>query len=311
MTAETESPTIEIKRGHKERYSMIINWYPGHMAKARRLIEANLKVIDVVIELVDARIPWSSTNPMIANLIGQKPSVIVMNKADLADPDMVKQWVQYYKAQGRIVLPLNSKDGKGVKQLIALVRKLAEPKLAHWRSRGLKNRSVRTMILGIPNVGKSTLINKLARRSAAKTADKPGETKGKQWVHIGDQLDLLDTPGVLWPKLENQVSAYRLAATGAISDTVFDMETVITQLIEELSHFYQKELLTRFKLESLGNTPLDTIEAIGRKRGCIVSGGVVDMEKTYKLILKEYREGKIGLISLDRCGEIVGEQNHD
>lgn len=285
---------------------MIINWYPGHMAKARRLIEANLKVIDVVIELVDARIPMSSTNPMIASLIGQKPSVVVMNKADLADPDMVREWVQYYKEQGRIVLPLNSKDGKGVKQLVALVRKLAEPKLAHWRARGLKNRSVRTMILGIPNVGKSTLINKLAQRSAAKTADKPGETKGKQWVHIGDQLDLLDTPGVLWPKLENQVSAYRLAATGAISDTVFDMETVITQLIEELSQFYADELLARFKLDALGAAPLETIEAIGRKRGCIVSGGVVDMEKTYKLILKEYREGKIGLISLDRCGEACG-----
>ncbi len=159
------------------------------------------------------------------------------------------------------------------------------------------------MILGIPNVGKSTLINKLARRSAAKTADKPGETKGKQWVHIGDQLDLLDTPGVLWPKLENQVSAYRLAATGAISDTVFDMETVITQLVTELSTWYPNEVKTRFKLDSLCDAPLDTIEAIGRKRGCIVTGGVVDLEKTYKLILKEYREGKIGRISLDRVEE--------
>ena len=290
---------------------MIINWYPGHMAKARRLIEANLKIIDVVIELIDARIPMSSTNPLIANLIGQKPSVVVLNKADLADPSVVDEWVNYYKSKGRLVMTLNSKDGKGIKQLIALVRRLAEPKLAHWRSRGLKNRSVRTMILGIPNVGKSTLINKLARRSAAKTADKPGETKGKQWVHIGDQLDLLDTPGVLWPKLENQVSAYRLAATGAISDTVFDMETVITQLIDELSRFYGQELQSRYKLDSLGSTPYETIEMIGRKRGCIVSGGIVDMEKTYKLILKEYREGKIGKISLDRCGENWEEAGND
>ena len=290
---------------------MIINWYPGHMAKARRLIEANLKIIDVVIELIDARIPMSSTNPLIANLIGQKPSVVVLNKADLADPSVVDEWVNYYKSKGRLVMTLNSKDGKGIKQLIALVRRLAEPKLVHWRSRGLKNRSVRTMILGIPNVGKSTLINKLARRSAAKTADKPGETKGKQWVHIGDQLDLLDTPGVLWPKLENQVSAYRLAATGAISDTVFDMETVITQLIDELSRFYGQELQSRYKLDSLGSTPYETIEMIGRKRGCIVSGGIVDMEKTYKLILKEYREGKIGKISLDRCGENWEEAGND
>ena len=185
----------------------------------------------------------------------------------------------YYKQQGRKVLALNSKGGKGVKQLISLVRSLAAPKLARWKARGLKNRAVRTMILGIPNVGKSTLINKLSRRSAAKTADKPGETKGKQWVHIGDQLDLLDTPGVLWPKLENQVSAYRLAATGAISDTVFDMETVIMQLIEQLSDQYPDELKARYKLETLCDKPLDTIEAIGRKRGCIVSGGVVTWKR--------------------------------
>lgn len=284
---------------------MLINWYPGHMAKAKRLIEANLKVIDVVIELVDARIPLSSTNPMIAQFIGQKPSVVVLNKADLADPAVLKEWKACYAAKGRQVMLLNSRDGKGVQQLVKLVRTLAEPKLARWRARGLKNRSVRTMILGIPNVGKSTLINKLARRSAAKTADKPGETKGKQWVHIGDQLDLLDTPGVLWPKLENQVSAYRLAATGAISDAAFDMETVLTQLVAELSQWYPQLLTARFKLDALAADPMETIEAIGRKRGCIVSGGAVDLEKTYKLILKEYRDGKIGPISLDRAGEFA------
>lgn len=290
---------------------MIINWYPGHMAKAKRLIEENLKVIDVVIELVDARIPWSSTNPMISKLIGQKPSVLVLNKADLADPNVVKEWVQYYKNQGRIVLTLNSRDGKGVKNLVAMVRNLAAPKLARWKARGLKTRSVRTIILGIPNVGKSTLINKLARRNAAKTADRPGETKGKQWVHLGGQLDLLDTPGVLWPKLENQLSAYRLAATGAISDTVFDMETVITALVTELSQYYPEEMKSRFKQESLDMKPLDLIEKIGRVRGCLVAGGTVDMEKTYKLILKEYREGKIGPISLDHLDDMKEGDSHD
>ena len=283
---------------------MIINWYPGHMAKAKRLIEENLRVIDVVIELVDARIPWSSTNPMIGKLIGQKPSVLVLNKADLADPKVLHEWVQYYKREGRNVITLNSKDGKGVKQLIALVRSLAAPKLERWKARGLKTRSVRTIILGIPNVGKSTLINKLTRRNAAKTADRPGETKGKQWVHLGGQLDLLDTPGVLWPKLENQVSAYRLAATGAISDTVFDMETVISSLIIELSHYYPEELKGRFKLETIDAPPLTVIEEIGRRRGCLVAGGTVDMEKAYKLILKEYREGKIGSISLDHLTDM-------
>lgn len=289
---------------------MIINWFPGHMAKARKLIEDNLKLIDVVIELVDARIPMSSTNPMISKFINQKPSIVILNKADLADSAIVEDWVRYYKKQGRHVLALNSKDGKGIKQLVAAIRLLAAPKLEHWKARGLKTRSVRTMILGIPNVGKSTLINRLARRSAAKTADKPGETKGKQWVHLGGQLDLLDTPGVLWPKLENQVSAYRLAATGAISDTAFDMETVLTQLISELEQFYPTELKNRFKLDELGETPLDTIETIGRKRGCLIAGGNVDIEKTYKLILKDYREGKIGAISLDRVDECKEGRNH-
>ncbi len=287
---------------------MIINWFPGHMAKARRLIEDNLKVIDVVIELLDARIPWSSTNPMIAKLIGQKPSVVVLNKADLADPAVLKEWLQYYKDQGRLVIAMDSRGGTGMKQLVTLVRQLAKPKLDRWKARGLKTRSVRTMILGIPNVGKSTLINKLSRRSAAKTADKPGETKGKQWVRIGDQLELLDTPGVLWPKLENQICAYRLAATGAISDTAFDMEDVVTRLVQQLGQQYEGEFCSRYKLDGLLSTTQETIDAVGQKRGCIVSGGIVDLEKTYKLILKEYREGKIGTISLDRVSEFSGRE---
>ncbi len=288
---------------------MIINWYPGHMAKAKRLIEENLKVIDAVIELVDARIPVSSTNPMIATLLGGKPSVIVLNKADLADPAALELWKAYYRNQGRHVIALNSKDGRGIKQLIQAVRKMAEPKLAHWRARGLKNRPVRTIILGIPNVGKSTLINRLAGRNVAKTADRPGETKGKQWVHLSDSLDLLDTPGVLWPKLENQRSAKRLAATGAISDAVFDMQEVVTELISELSVRYPEALARRFKLDGLDEDPALTVVRIGRNRGCVVAGGTVDMEKTYKLIIKEYREGRIGAISLDWPGEFEGKDN--
>ena len=284
---------------------MIINWYPGHMAKAKRLIEENLKVI----ELVDARIPVSSTNPMIAALLGEKPSVIVLNKADLADPAALELWKAYYRNRGRHVIALNSKDGRGIKQLIQAVHKMAEPKLAHWRARGLKNRPVRTIILGIPNVGKSTLINRLAGRNVAKTADRPGETKGKQWVHLSDSLDLLDTPGVLWPKLEDQRSAKRLAATGAISDAVFDMQEVVTELISELSVRYPEALARRFKLDGLDEDPALTVVRIGRNRGCVVAGGTVDMEKTYKLIIKEYREGRIGAISLDWPGEFEGKDN--
>lgn len=288
---------------------MIINWYPGHMDKAKRLIEENLKVIDAVIELVDARIPVSSTNPMIAALLGEKPSVIVLNKADLADPAALELWKAYYRNRGRHVIALNSKDGRGIKQLIQAVHKMAEPKLAHWRARGLKNRPVRTIILGIPNVGKSTLINRLAGRNVAKTADRPGETKGKQWVHLSDSLDLLDTPGVLWPKLEDQRSAKRLAATGAISDAVFDMQEVVTELISELSVRYPEALARRFKLDRLDEDPALTVVRIGRNRGCVVAGGTVDMEKTYKLIIKEYREGRIGAISLDWPGEFEGKDN--
>ena len=279
------------------------------MARAKRLIEENLKVIDAVIELVDARIPVSSTNPMIAALLGEKPSVIVLNKADLADPAALELWKAYYRNRGRHVIALNSKDGRGIKQLIQAVHKMAEPKLVHWRARGLKNRPVRTIILGIPNVGKSTLINRLAGRNVAKTADRPGETKGKQWVHLSDSLDLLDTPGVLWPKLEDQRSAKRLAATGAISDAVFDMQEVVTELISELSVRYPEALARRFKLDGLDEDPALTVVRIGRNRGCVVTGGTVDMEKTYKLIIKEYREGRIGAISLDWPGEFEGKDN--
>lgn len=288
---------------------MIINWYPGHMAKARRLIEGNLKIIDVAIELVDARIPMSSTNPMIGQLLGQKPSIVVMNKADLADTEILKLWTAYYKEQGRMVMALNSKDGKGIKQLVQAVRKLVEPKLVKWRAKGLKSRSVRTIILGIPNVGKSTLINRLAGRNATKTADKPGETKGKQWVHLADNLDLLDTPGVLWPKLEEQKCARRLAATGAISDTVYDMEEVVADLITTLSVRYSEALKKRFKLSEIDEDPYKTIERIGRNRGAVLPGNRIDMEKTYKLIIKDFREGHIGPISLDMPEEFAEKQD--
>lgn len=288
---------------------MIINWYPGHMAKARRLIEGNLKIIDVAIELVDARIPMSSTNPMIGQLLGQKPSIVVMNKADLADTEILKLWTAYYKEQGRMVMALNSKDGKGIKQLVQAVRKLAEPKLVKWRAKVLKSRSVRTIILGIPNVGKSTLINRLAGRNATKTADKPGETKGKQWVHLADNLDLLDTPGVLWPKLEEQKCARRLAATGAISDTVYDMEEVVADLITTLSVRYSEALKKRFKLSEIDEDPYKTIEHIGRNRGAVLPGNRIDMEKTYKLIIKDFREGHIGPISLDMPEEFAEKQD--
>lgn len=276
-----------------------INWYPGHMKKAREMIEKNVKLIDVVIELLDARIPFSSANPIITELAGEKPRVVVLNKADLADSETVKEWVQFYHHQGIQVVSLDSKSGRGIKQLIKIIEELAKPSVQKWRNKGLLSHSIRTIILGIPNVGKSTLINLLAGSAAAKTADRPGETKGKQWVKIGRNLELLDTPGVLWPKLSNQTAAYRLAATGAIADDVFDMEYVVGRLVEELSVSHPQALMTRYKLMELPTSPEAAVEAIGRKRGCLLSGSTIDLEKARKIILNEFRDGKLGKISLD------------
>ena len=286
---------------------MLINWYPGHMAKARRMIEENLKVIDVVIELLDARIPRSSANPIISELVGNKPHVIVLNKADLSSPEDVRMWTEYYKEQGIPVIAMNSTAGRGTKQLIKAVENLSAPIIDKWVSRGMKARSVRTIILGIPNVGKSTLINVLAGNAATKVADKPGQTKGKQWVKIGKNLELLDTPGVLWPKLEDQTAAYRLAATGAISEDVFDMSYVVGRLVKEVLANNKDVFLARFKLDpSVADEEAETIiEIIGRKRGCLLSGGIIDLEKARKIILNEFKDGKLGNFSLDHPDEEV------
>lgn len=282
----------------------IVHWFPGHMAKATRMIKEYIKKVDVVIELLDARIPRSSANPVIKEVVGDKPRVVVLNKVDLADPAMTKEWVEFFKAEEAAVIPVDSKTGKGNKQLVKLVESLAQPIIDRWLQKGIKGRSVRTIILGIPNVGKSTLINKLAGSAATRTANKPGHTRGQQWVKIGKNLELLDTPGVLWPKLEDQRAAGRLAMTGAISDDVYDLDSVIKQLLGNIKEYNPSLLVERYKLKEEEMTDTSTmLESIGRRRGCLVSGGVVDFDKARRVVLTDYRNSKLGNITFDGVDE--------
>ena len=277
-----------------------LQWFPGHMKKAQRLIEDNLKLVDVVIELLDARIPFSSANPMLAEIIKTKPRMIALNKIDLADPGMTKKWLNYFKAQGIIAVGIDSAKGRGMKQLISAAEMLAKPKTEKFVAKGAKARAARCMILGIPNVGKSSLINRLAGAVKAKTADKPGVTRAKQWIKIGSNLDLLDTPGILWPKFEDKTVGLKLAFTGAINDDIYDREQVTALLLEVMRRDYASRLIERFKFKGeLPESGLDLLEAIGRKRGCLVKGGLVDLEKAQNIVLNEFRAGKLGLVTLD------------
>ena len=288
----------------KQEVFPVVHWFPGHMAKATRMIKDYVKKVDVVIELLDARIPRSSANPVITEVVGQKPHFIVLNKVDLADAKATKSWTEFITSQGITVLAIDSKTGKGKKQLVKAVERLSKPIIDKWIAKGIRSRSVRTIILGIPNVGKSTLINSLAGAAATRTADKPGHTRGQQWVKIGKNLELLDTPGVLWPKLEDQRAAARLAMTGAISDDVYDLEAVMKQLLTQLTEQARDVLMARYKLKEEHLVSTDTLlDAIGRKRGCLVSGGVVDLDKARRIILNDYRSAKLGLLTLDAVDE--------
>ena len=277
-----------------------IQWFPGHMKKAKELVEDNLKLVDVVIELLDARIPASSANPMLQEIVVNKPRLVALNKADLADPAMTKRWLEYFKAQGIPAVAIDSVTGKGTKQLIKQTEELARAKTEKLVSKGANARKARVMILGIPNVGKSSLINRLAGAVKAKAADKPGVTRAKQWIRIGKELDLLDTPGILWPKFEDMKVGLKLAFTGAVNDEVYDLEQVTGLLLEVLHKDYPERLQERFKFKTeLPETAADLMEAIGRKRGCLLRGGVIDFEKVQRIVLNEFRGGKLGVVSLD------------
>lgn len=282
---------------------MLIQWFPGHMTKTKRMIEEHLKAVDVVAELLDARIPVSSANPMVEEIVSGKPRIIILNKADLANPRATDQWISYYEKKGIPVLPMSVGNSKNKKKLLQVIRDTAEPILSKWKRRGMKSRSVRLMILGIPNVGKSSLINFLAGTAATRTANTPGHTRGKQWVRLSEGLDLLDTPGVLWPKFDDQTAALRLAATGAIAGDVFNASEVVAELMSSLAKTSPEILKEQYNIENPDQDPQVLLEQAGRRRGCLLPGGNIDFDRAEMVVLRDFRNGKLGRITLDPIPE--------
>ena len=272
-----------------------INWYPGHMKKTRELIQENLKMVDAVIEVIDSRIPVSSRNPIIDELVKSKPRIIVLNKSDLADDELNRRWEEAFREEGNRALSMNCMSGAGVKALFKLLEKMAAEKN---RDRVMQ-RPYRLMIVGVPNVGKSSLINRRTGRKSAQTGDRPGVTKGKQWLKLANNMQLLDTPGILWPKFEDPKAGLNLAFCGSIKDEILDVPTLGMELIGVLAENYPKLLEERYKLEEIAETPLENMENMAVKRGCILPGKRIDYERIGRLVLDEFRGGKIGRITLE------------
>ncbi len=279
---------------------MNIQWYPGHMTKTRRQIEADLKQVDAVCEIVDARIPISSRNPDIDAICGSKPRIIVLNRMDLADPAATQKWKNYFKGKGYAVIATDCKTRKGIADFTPAVRIACREKLERDAARGM-NRPLKVMVVGIPNVGKSTLINQISGRKGAKAENRPGVTRGKQWVTVDAGLQLLDTPGILWPKFEDPQVGMMLAYTGAVKEGVIDIEELAYFLMELLHKFYPRTLSDRYKVEaSEGTRGWELIELAGRKRGYLVSGGGVNMERMCRVLIDEFRSGKLGKFTLEQ-----------
>lgn len=278
---------------------MAIQWFPGHMAKARREVTEKLKVVDIVFELVDARIPTSSANPMLDEIIQQKKRLVLLNKADMADPEYTKQWIQYYTEKGHRALAINSREGKGLKEIIKASEELLKEQRERRERKGLKPRAIRAMIIGIPNVGKSTLINRLAKRNIAKTANTPGVTRGQAWIKVGKELELLDTPGILWPKFEDKDIGYKLALTGAIKDSLLNMQDIAVYALGFLKSRYPERLQERYQMEDVPKEMVDLFDHIGKLRGCFMSGGEIDYDKTAETVVIDVRTQKLGALTFD------------
>ena len=278
-----------------------IQWFPGHMAKTRRKIAEILPLIDAVAEVVDARIPISSRNPEIGELIGDKPHIILLNKCDMADKAITEEWIEYYKKQNITAIPLDCKSGKGIGQFKSTVKTVLADKLLYYKSKGMVGKPLRVMVVGIPNVGKSTFINKIAGKTRAKAENRPGVTRGNQWFTIDKELELLDTPGVLWPKFEDKTVGEHLAFTGAIKDRILDTELLAMRLLEILSVSYRDMLVDRYGDLNFECDSYDLLCQIGKKRGMVIRGGETDTERAANMLLEEYRNCKIGLITLERA----------
>lgn len=277
-----------------------IQWFPGHMTKAKRMMEENVKYVDAVCEVIDARIPVSSRNPDLDEICGSKPRLIIMNRVDQADDTATRQWVDYFQNKGFQVLKTDSKSGKGTNALASAVKSLLKDKLLSFTEKGMVGRNLRIMVVGIPNVGKSSFINRVAGRKAAQTSDRPGVTRGKQWISLNNGLELLDTPGILWPKFESRTVGENLAFTGAVKDDILDREALAGNLLLLLAEKYPERLKQRYKivLDNITNG-YDLLERAARKRGFIISGGEADMERMSAVLLDEFRSGKLGKITLE------------
>ncbi len=277
-----------------------IQWFPGHMTKAKRMMESQIKLVDVVVEMLDARIPRSSTNPMLQDILGNKPKVIALNKIDMSDNTKTELWLEKFKHSGLPVCKVDCATGKGVKQLVAAVQAAAKPVIDKWLKKGVRNRPVRVMIVGIPNVGKSTLINRLVGKNKVMAADRPGVTRGQQWVTIAKGLELLDTPGVLWPKFEDPQVGFALAVTGAIKEDVFDREQATELLISFLLAKYPQDLQKKYVVSlNEGDDVNAVMSKIAIARGCLKSGGQLDLDKVYQLVLRDFRAGRLGRFTID------------
>jgi ribosome biogenesis GTP-binding protein YlqF len=284
-----------------------INWFPGHMAKTRRKITEDLKMVDVVAELTDARIPQSSRNPILRDIVQKKPMILLLNKSDMADPIQTKKWVEEYKNQGISAIPLDAKNGRGIPEFYNGIRELLKEQIAVWEGKGMIGRPLRIMVLGIPNVGKSSLINRLigsGRAGKAEVRDKPGVTRQNRWFTVKKGFELLDTPGVLWPKFEDQEVGRLLAYTGAIKDEVLDMETLASNFLEYLMKIYPNAINERYKTQiDVQNPPIgyEILTEIGRKRGMLISGGEIDTERAATAVMDEFRGAKLGRITLEQA----------
>ena len=297
---------------------MNIQWYPGHMTRTRRQMEADLKLVDIVVEIIDARIPISSRNPDIDQIVGSKPRLVVLNRCDQADGSMNRVWADYFKAKGCTVLETDAKTGTGVNRFSQVIQTALKDTIARWREKGQVGRPVRAMVVGVPNVGKSTFINKVAKRKSAKAGDRPGVTRGKQWVNVDASLDLLDTPGILWPKFEDERTGLHLAFTGAVKDDIMDVETLGCHLMTLMAERYPQALMTAYKLPELPEREEEENEvaygyrllqlAAGR-RGMRISGGEFDTERMARVLLDEYRSGKLGRFTLEMPKDLTGEGN--
>lgn len=287
---------------------MNIQWFPGHMTKTRRQMVEDIKLVDMVAEVIDARIPISSRNPDLDELTAGKPRLIVLNRADQADPGMNKVWGEWFRSQGWSVMETDSKSGTSVKQFSSTARSMLKEKLEVYAQKGQVGRPVRAMVVGVPNVGKSTFINQVAKKKSAKAGNKPGVTRGKQWVNVDPSLDLLDTPGILWPKFEDQTVGMHLAYTGAIKDEIMDTETLACRLMDLLARRYPKAVEERYKItvpEAFEGW--EVLELAARKRGFLISGGEVDLERMAKVLLDEFRSGKLGRFTLEAPEDLQRE----